>query len=93
MANIFKKVRQRHLMNNRFTRYLVYALGEILLVVIGILIALQVNNLNEQRKSNAKEEKYLVSMRSELMINLDLVNKEIDDLSASACSTEKVNGN
>jgi hypothetical protein len=51
MPRIFNSLRQRLLKENRLTRYLVYAIGEILLVVIGILIALQLNNLNDQRKS------------------------------------------
>ena len=43
MARIFNTIRQRLLKENRLTRYLVYAIGEIMLVVIGILIALQLN--------------------------------------------------
>ncbi|MBK9177590.1 MAG: hypothetical protein IPM46_14910 [Flavobacteriales bacterium] len=50
MPRIFNSIRQRLLKENRFTRYLVYAIGEILLVVVGILIALQINNWNEHRK-------------------------------------------
>ncbi len=83
MANFFRRVRQQLFIKNRFAKYLVYAFGEILLVVIGILIALQVNNLNEQRKSDAKEKKYLVSMRSELLNNLELVKTETEGLNRS----------
>ncbi len=54
MISFFRKIRQKLLVENRVTRYLVYAFGEILLVVVGILIALWVNNLNE--KSNQKEQ-------------------------------------
>ena len=43
MISLFRKIRQKLLAQNRVTRYLVYALGEILLVTIGILIALQMN--------------------------------------------------
>ena len=43
MSRIFNKIRHNLLAQNRFTRYLVYALGEIVLVVIGILIAFQLN--------------------------------------------------
>lgn len=43
MISFFRKIRQKLLKENRVTRYLVYAVGEILLVVIGILIALQLN--------------------------------------------------
>ncbi len=44
MLNIFQKIRQKLLQQNRITLYLTYAIGEIFLVVIGILIALQINN-------------------------------------------------
>ena len=61
----FRKVRQNLLTENKFTKYLVYALGEIVLVVIGILIALGINNTNEQRKLAAVEQTYLVGLREE----------------------------
>ncbi len=51
MLRIFRQLRQRLLTDNKFSKYLLYAIGEILLVVIGILIALQVNNWNETQKS------------------------------------------
>ncbi|WP_026952516.1 hypothetical protein [Algoriphagus mannitolivorans] len=47
MISFFRKIRQKLLQQNRVTRYLAYAIGEIFLVVLGILIALQVNNWNE----------------------------------------------
>ena len=46
MIKIFRTIRQRMLTENRFSRYFIYAIGEIVLVVVGILIALQVNNWN-----------------------------------------------
>lgn len=54
MHPFFRKLRQRFLVKNQVTRYLAYAIGEIVLVVIGILIALQVNNWNEARKSRER---------------------------------------
>ena len=50
MISVFRKIRQSLLAKNNVSRYLMYALGEILLVMIGILLALQVNNWNEERK-------------------------------------------
>ena len=44
MIKFFRKIRQRLLSENKFSKYLLYALGEIVLVVIGILIALRINN-------------------------------------------------
>ncbi|MEP5911972.1 MAG: DUF6090 family protein, partial [Flavobacteriaceae bacterium] len=58
-------------MENKFSKYLLYAIGEIILVVIGILIALQINNWNDQKKEFAKELAFLKE------INLDFKsNKE-----------------
>ncbi|MCS5491326.1 DUF6090 family protein [Algoriphagus limi] len=66
MISFFRKIRQKLLQQNRVTRYLVYAIGEILLVVIGILIALQVNNWNENRLDRQLEKKYLKGLQRDL---------------------------
>jgi hypothetical protein len=52
MIKFFRKIRHTMIKENKFSRYTFYALGEIILVVIGILIALQINNWNEQRIEN-----------------------------------------
>jgi hypothetical protein len=51
MIKFFRKIRQKLLAENKFSKYLLYAIGEIALVMIGILLALQVNNWNEEKKS------------------------------------------
>ena len=58
------------LTENKLTKYLLYAIGEILLVVIGILIALQVNNWNEQRKLRGQEIILLADLKSDLQETL-----------------------
>ncbi|MGB5316110.1 MAG: DUF6090 family protein [Robiginitalea sp.] len=58
MIKFFRKIRQRLLTENNFNRYLVYAIGEIILVVIGILIALQINNWNQNRLNENLEYQY-----------------------------------
>ena len=58
MIKFFRRIRQRLLSENKFSKYLLYAIGEIVLVVIGILIALQINNWNEDKKNNRLEEAY-----------------------------------
>ncbi|WP_199757266.1 DUF6090 family protein [Formosa maritima] len=69
-------------MENKTGRYFKYAIGEIILVVIGILIALQINNWNEQRKLNNEEQSLLKDLNSEFKINLEnlknnmLINQE-----------------
>ena len=59
MIHLFRIMRQRLLSENKFSKYLMYAIGEIVLVVIGILIALQINNANELRKERIAEIKML----------------------------------
>jgi hypothetical protein len=55
MIKFFRKIRQNLLTENKFSKYLIYAIGEIILVVIGILIALQINNWNEEQKIEKEE--------------------------------------
>ncbi len=59
MLNLFGKIRKELLENSRVGKYLAYALGEIILVVVGILIALQVNNYNQHNIEKKKEKLYL----------------------------------
>ena len=59
MIKFFRKIRQNLLSEGKTGKYLIYAIGEIVLVVIGILIALSINNLNEERKVNIFEKKLL----------------------------------
>ncbi|MGW9684470.1 DUF6090 family protein [Flagellimonas sp. 2504JD1-5] len=66
MIKFFRRIRQRLLSENKFSKYLLYAIGEIVLVVIGILLALQVNNWNEQRKNRSNEYLYLINIRNEV---------------------------
>lgn len=54
MFKFFRRIRRRLIEREKIRKYLLYALGEILLVVIGILIALQVNNWNEERKQQQR---------------------------------------
>jgi hypothetical protein len=62
---------------SRTGRYLKYALGEIILVVIGILIALQINNFNTERQKRAIEQEYLLSLQSEFNTNLEKIDVSI----------------
>lgn len=66
MIKFFRKIRQQSLSENRFTKYLIYAIGEIILVVIGILIALQINNNNDLRKEKNLKKVYTLSLIANL---------------------------
>jgi hypothetical protein len=78
MIQLFRKIRQKLLQEGKVINYLKYAIGEILLVVIGILIALQVNNWNENRKTYIKELALLTGLKQELTANLQELNRIIE---------------
>ncbi|MCP4978813.1 MAG: hypothetical protein GY931_21930 [Maribacter sp.] len=74
MFRFFRQLRQHLLTENKFSKYLLYAVGEILLVVIGIFIALQVNSWTEAKKLKATEmETYSSLVTSLRKDSLDLV--------------------
>ncbi|RRQ47983.1 hypothetical protein DZC72_09595 [Maribacter algicola] len=67
---IFRKIRKKFLSDNNFSKYFIYAIGEIVLVVIGILIALQINNWNQAKKDNNALKEYLVKIKSHTIEDL-----------------------
>ena len=69
MIKFFRKIRQKLLSENKFGKYLKYAIGEILLVMIGILLALQVNNWNEKRRNKINEQFILNSLHQDFLHN------------------------
>ncbi|MFH4967285.1 DUF6090 family protein [Gaetbulibacter sp. M240] len=78
MITFFRKVRQHLLIENKFTKYLIYAIGEIILVVIGILIALQINNTNEIKKQRTKEIQFLKNLRADLILEDSELDRYIE---------------
>jgi hypothetical protein len=75
MIKFFRKIRQNLLSEGKTGKYFKYAVGEIVLVVIGILIALQINNLNEVSKQNQRREIYEKSLITELKNELQALKK------------------
>jgi hypothetical protein len=72
MISLFRKIRRGFVGNGNTSKYAKYAIGEILLVVIGILIALQINNWNEEKSERKVEEVYLQNMVEDLKADLDI---------------------
>lgn len=68
MLRFFRQLRKKMVEHQKAQKYLLYAIGEILLVVIGILIALQVNTWNEQQKANEAEQFLLSSLKEDFRI-------------------------
>lgn len=78
MFKFFNKTRQNLIVQNRFAQYLLYALGEIVLVVVGILIALNINNANEVSKLRQKEKVLLEEMQMNLQDDMEDLQYNIE---------------
>ncbi|MCK5400695.1 MAG: hypothetical protein KAJ28_03595 [Flavobacteriaceae bacterium] len=78
MIKFFRKIRQNLIMENKTSKYLKYAIGEILLVVIGILIALQINNWNEERKNRILEADYYCQFLEDINQDALEIKKQLD---------------
>jgi len=76
MINFFRKIRKQLLSDNKFSKYILYAIGEIVLVMIGILLAFQVNNWQDRRTRAKKEMSYL----KDIKVNLEDDLKSIDSV-------------
>ena len=79
MISFFRKIRQKLLSQNRITRYLAYSIGEILLVMVGILLALQVNNWNESQKERKLEQVFLKKLVKDLTDDIELLEEIIQE--------------
>lgn len=75
MIKFFRRIRQKLLSESKFSKYLLYAIGEIILVVIGILIALQINNWNEQRKLKQEQKVVLEALLGDFKTNKTLIQE------------------
>ncbi|MTE27855.1 DUF6090 family protein [Winogradskyella ouciana] len=78
MIKFFRHIRQSMINQNRTKKYLLYAIGEIILVVIGILIALQINNWNENKKLRNQEITYLHNLKGDLKTQISMLDVYID---------------
>ncbi|PNQ72175.1 hypothetical protein C1T31_12675 [Hanstruepera neustonica] len=86
MIKFFRNIRKSLLSEGKTGKYLKYAVGEIILVVIGILIALQINNWNEERKADLQEKQLLFNLKGEFEDNikdLDSIALEVDEVIGS----------
>jgi len=77
MIKFFRKIRKNLLSEGKTGKYLKYAIGEIVLVVIGIFIAIQLNNLNEERKLQSKENEYYCKLLEDVQQDLIQIERLI----------------
>jgi hypothetical protein len=82
MINFFRKIRKKLADDNKPFKYMRYAIGEIVLVVIGILIALSINNWNEGRKARKSENQILISLAEDFNSNLKSLENSLENISA-----------
>jgi hypothetical protein len=78
MIKFFRHIRKSLLSENKFSKYLLYAIGEIILVFIGIAMALQFNNWNETKKTREKEQQVLTEIISDLEFTLQDLDRVIN---------------
>jgi len=71
MIKFFRRIRQKSLTENKFSKYILYALGEIVLVVIGILIAIQLNEWRHDSSNNNQKQIVLKALQLEFETNLE----------------------
>jgi len=90
MIKVFNKLRQRLLLQGRIGRYLAYAIGEIVLVVIGILIALQINNWNGARLQGLAEKEFLQGVKNDLVLDMDYIDLVTDLIDPRVQSFERI---
>jgi len=96
MIKFFRKIRQNLLSEGKTGKYFKYAIGEILLVVIGIIIALQLNNWNQNRINNLQAINALHNLKAELQRNIvdleDMESKCDKSVTSTAKGIEILNG-
>lgn len=90
MIKFFRKIRYKLLSENKTAKYFKYAIGEIFLVVIGILIALFLNNLNQKNTIHKQQENYLRLIKQEMISNINSLAVEKGELSGVLKGTWKI---
>jgi hypothetical protein len=88
MIKFFRKIRQHLLTENKFSKYLLYAVGEIILVVIGILIALYLNDLKAKKEEDNLRNYYIESIKKDLQRDQILIKQVIDSVTSSLAVIE-----
>lgn len=90
MIQFFRKIRQRLIKENRISKYLLYAIGEIFLVVVGILIALQVNNWKQAKNNYSLAIQYRISLLRDMRLDLESVQIRIDNANVRIAGAERL---
>jgi len=87
MIKLFRKIRQKMLSENKFRKYITYAVGEVILVVIGILIAVSINNWNQERQLKNEEKVILKNIHTEFLENKNALKLGLETNNQSCKAT------
>lgn len=90
MIAFIRKLRRRMLDDGALGKYLAYAIGEIVLVVVGILIALQINNANDARRDRTRELGYLENIRADLVANITEMDRYLATRTEMIAAAERI---
>lgn len=90
MLTFFRRIRKSLLASNQARKYILYALGEVLLVMVGILLALSINNWKEFRIDRIKEEKLLNELMENLEFNVNNLNRIIFNFKSDDRSSDLI---
>lgn len=90
MIKFFGKIRKQLLTENKFRRYLLYAIGEIFLVVIGILIALQINTWNGKKIERKREANFLEKLKNQIGSNIAELNENLEEFTFTYETSNKL---
>jgi len=90
MIKFFRRIRQNLLSQGKTRHYFKYAIGEIILVVIGILIALSINNWNENRKNKQAESNYYCRILEDFELNEKLINASLEGITDRIRISKKI---
>ena len=90
MIKFFRQIRQHLLSENKFSKYMLYAIGEIVLVVIGILIALSINQWNNNRVNKIESNNFNKRLLAEVSNNIDLANGKIEIIKSTLNSSKQI---
>ena len=102
MLKFFRTIRRTLLSDNKTGKYLKYAIGEVILVMVGILLALQVNNWNEESKTNLAQNQLLTKLSEEITQDVSrfknqdsiyqLWEAQADNILSNVLSSDKTSG-
>lgn len=90
MAHLLRDLRRDMIDSGRIKNYLFYAAGELLLIVAGILIAMQIGNWNSARQDRARELTYLANVRADLVANVALMDRFLTERKQRIASAQRI---